>query len=172
MIILAPALALALQNAPTPTAPTAASVCADAAHAEYDFFVGDWIVSDTASGVAVARSRIERIVAGCAIKESFDQAIGPNGKPFEYHGTSYTAYNPRDRRWRQFYVDTSAAAGVLEGGIVNGGMVLTTLFGPVLNRMTVAPQADGSVRQTAVISTDGGVTWGKPVYDFTYRAAP
>ncbi|MDB5704298.1 MAG: hypothetical protein JWN66_1414 [Sphingomonas bacterium] len=58
---------------------------------------------------------------------------------------------------------------MLTGGIVEGAMVLSAAAGPIANRMTVAPQPDGSVRQSGVVSRDGGRTRGAPAYDLTYR---
>ncbi|MFA6116605.1 MAG: hypothetical protein WC729_21590 [Sphingomonas sp.] len=161
-------LALLAAQATTPPPPPVPIDCSDAAHRAFDFFVGDWEVTDRQSGKIVATSRIERILGGCAIKESYDQNIGPDGTATDYRGTSYTAFNVR-AGWRQFYVDSSGAAAAYTGGIVDGAMVLTATNGVATNRMTIAPQPDGSVRQTGMVSLDGGRTWASPGYDFTYR---
>ena len=158
---------LAVQTVPPPTPPRID--CSDTAHGGYDFFVGDWEVTDTRSGGHVAHSRIEKIMDGCAIRETFDQDVGPDGKSSRYRGTSYTALNTGDGTWRQFYTDTKGAAFSYSGGIEAGAMVLTAFGGRLGNRMTVAPQTDGTVRQSGVVSTDGGKTWSPPGYDFTYR---
>src|SRR5690348_12766037 len=73
--------------------------CKDAIHRAPGFWVGHWSVSPTGTKTPVATSRIEWIVGGCAIRESFEQTIGPGGKPMNYHGTSYTAYNANDKAW-------------------------------------------------------------------------
>lgn len=143
--------------------------CTDAAHRAYDFFIGDWDVADTASGKTVAHSRIEKILGGCAIRETFDQTVGPGGKATEYHGTSLTALVVRDGQWRQLYADTAGATTTLTGRIVDGAMVFSGSNNGVAKRMTVAPQPSGSVRQTGITSRDGGGTWSSPDYDFTYR---
>ena len=164
-------LALAAMQAAMPAPllkPASAIDCADAAHRAYDFFLGDWDVFDTRSNVLVARSRIEKVMGGCAMRETFDQSVGPGGAPIDYHGSSYTALNTGDRLWRQLYIDTAGAAFSYTGGLQNGAMVLTAAAGQRANRMTVAPQADGTVRQTGVLSRDGGKTW-QPGYSFTYR---
>ena len=142
--------------------------CKDAAHRAPGFWVGHWSVSPTGTKAPVATSRIEWIVGGCAIRESFEQTIGPGGQPMIYHGTSYTAYAPSDKAWHQFYVDDQGHASSFHGGINGKKMVLVTDGPAVINRMTVSAQADGSVRQQGEVSRDGGKSW-QPGYDFTYR---
>jgi hypothetical protein len=160
-------LAFALQTTSSPPLPTPPPVdCNDADHRAFDFWIGDWDVSPTGSTKVIAHSRIEKIV-GCAISETYDQTIGPNGKPIDYHGRSISSFVPDDKGWRQFYVDSGGTASTLTGGIVDGAMVFHTKAGPVRNRMTLQANADGSVRQHGEGSVDGK-TW-IPAYDFTYR---
>ncbi|HEY3521822.1 MAG TPA: hypothetical protein VGK80_12390 [Rhodanobacteraceae bacterium] len=142
--------------------------CRDATHRAPGFWVGHWSVSPTGTKTPVATSRIEWIVGGCAIRESFEQTVGPGGKPMNYHGTSYTAYNANDNAWHQFYVDDQGHASSFRGDITGKSMVLMTDGPAVINRMTVSAQDDGSVRQRGEVSLDRGKTW-KPGYDFTYR---
>ncbi|THD36036.1 MAG: hypothetical protein E7773_08840 [Sphingomonas sp.] len=159
-------LLLAAQTtaAAPPSAPPKVD-CTDADHRAFDFWVGYWDVY--AGTTKVAHSRIEKIV-GCAISETFDQDVGPGGKPVDYHGRSISSYVPADKGWRQFYTDNGGAAAMLTGGITGGAMVLLSRNGPVTNRMTVKPNPDGSVTQRGEFSTDEGKTW-KPGYEFTYR---
>ena len=150
---------------PPPTPPKVD--CTDADHRAFDFWIGDWDVSVTGSPGVIARSRIEKIV-GCAISETYDQTIGAGNKPVDYHGRSISSYVQPDKSWRQFYTDNAGTAAILTGGFAGGAMVFTSHVGPVTNRMTVRPNADGSVRQSGEFSTDDGKTW-QPGYDFTYR---
>ncbi|MDB5679017.1 hypothetical protein [Sphingomonas bacterium] len=165
MILIPLLLAAAPQTTPPPAPPKVD--CSDADHRAFDFWIGDWDVSATGSPGVIAHSRIEKIV-GCAISETYDQTIGPGGKPTDYHGRSISSYVPADKGWRQFYTDNGGAASTLTGGVAGGAMVLTSRLGPVTNRMTVKPNTDGSVNQRGDFSTDDGKTW-KPAYDFTYR---
>ena len=142
--------------------------CRDAEHRAIEFWVGDWSVADTRSGAVIARSTIEWIVGGCAIRESYSQDVGPGGRAIDYHGTSYTALDTLEHAWRQFYVDSNGTASNFRGAIENGALVMAVQKGPVTNRMTIAPQPDGSVRQSGESSTDGGKTFTAG-YDFTYR---
>lgn len=167
-------LALALQTAPpaqTARPPQPAPIdCADADHSAFSFWLGDWDVS-TRSGVVVATSTIASIADGCAIEENFHQTVGPGGVVASYRGASYSVFDAAGGgKWRQFYVDSAGSVTIFEGGMVDGAMVLIAPGGPgTIQRMTVAPQSDGSVRQTGATSRDGGDTWSTGGYDFTYR---
>jgi hypothetical protein len=157
------------QTTPPPAPPKVD--CSDADHRALDFWVGDWNVFAAGSKTPVAHSRIERIV-GCAISETFDQSIGPGGKPITYKGRSISAYVPAGAAgtgsWRQYYVDSGGTAATLTGNVAGDDMIFLSTNGPVTNRMTLGPDPDGSVHQRGAFSTDGGKTWS-PAYDFTYR---
>ena len=113
-----------------------------------------------------ATSRIEQVVDGCAIRESYDSPLAPGGA---YSGTSYSSFDAADQHWHQMYVDNHAHVTWYSGTLEAQGMVF---LGPAqrgaLQRMSYEPQADGSVRQIGKISTDGGKTWTDG-YDYTYR---
>ncbi|HEY2396857.1 MAG TPA: hypothetical protein VGH81_12905 [Rudaea sp.] len=142
--------------------------CHDADHRAIGFWVGAWSVIDTGSSTPIADSRIEWMYDGCAIRETYTQTVGPGGKPVDYRGSSYTALNNGDHTWRQFYIDSTGGAFSYTGDLNDATLTLTTRTASVTNRMTIKAQADGSVRQSGEISTDGGKTWS-PGYDFTYR---
>lgn len=170
LTLLATAAALAANppaNPAPPAPPPAAVDCHDAAHRAIDFWIGEWIVSDTRSSSVVANSRIDWIVGGCAIRETYDQSIGPGGKPLDYHGTSITALAGNNGIWKQFYVDTAGVASTLEGTLRDSTLDLRAATPSAINRMTVEKQADGRVRQRGSRSGDGGKTWSA-TYDFTY----
>ena len=66
--------------------------------------------------------------------------------------------------WKQFWVDNSGLVLLLEGGLVEGKMVLQgrrldAEGATVTDRITWMPNADGSVRQLWESSSDGGQTW-------------
>lgn len=161
-------LAAATPQTTPPPAPPKVD-CSDAEHSALDFWIGEWDVFAKGSTRPVAHSRIEKIV-GCAISETFDQSIGPNGKPLAYHGRSISAYVPAGSAgsggWRQYYVDSGGTAATLTGGIADGAMIFLSTNGPVTNRMTLK-STGGAVSQRGEFSTDDGKTW-QPAYDFTY----
>jgi hypothetical protein len=165
------ALATGASTAPAPPPNRPAIDCTDQAHRAIEFWIGDWNVTDTASSKPIADSRIEWVVGGCGVRETYAQSVGPDGKPTDYRGTSYTALDNRDHTWRQFYVDNTGSATNYDGNIEGRQLVLNTHAGNVANRMTIQAQADGSVRQSGEVSLDDGKTWA-PGYDFTYRRKP
>ena len=156
----APAIACA-QPAPPP------SPCADAAHAQFDFWVGRWTVSPTGSDKVVAESLIEKVY-GCGVRE--------NWMPRNHQdGGSLSIYVPAEKGWRQTWIDSGGSYVDFKGGWDGAAMVLTGEWPgpggqPNRVRMTYTKNPDGSVRQAGVASGDGGRTW-KPSFDFTYRKA-
>jgi hypothetical protein len=165
-----------LQTAPAASAqaappPQPAPIdCADADHSAFNFWVGDWDVRQSGTDMVVARSVISPTAGGCAIEEDYRQTVGPGGVPATYHGVSFSSFDARRGGvWRQFYTDSNGAVTVFEGGMRDGSMVLEAPGRPgAIQRMTVSPLPDGSVRQRGESTTDGGATW-RPGYDFTYR---
>lgn len=144
--------------------------CAEPERSQLDFWVGQWDVYQTGSEQLVAHSLIEKLYDGCAIRE--------NWMPLKKAGGgSLSSYDPRARKWRQTWVDSSGATVTFDGELRDADMVLEgnwpDLLGPgkdALVRMTYARLPGGSVRQAGVQSTDGGKTW-QPSFDFTYRPA-
>lgn len=158
-----------IQTAPAPVD------CSDADHQAFAFWIGDWDVSPTGTDVVLARSTISTAAGGCAVEENFHQTLGPGGVTADYRGVSFSTFDSAGGSvWRQFYVDNSGAVTAFVGKVVDGAMVLDApgQRPGVTQRMTIAPQADGSVRQWGLISRDGGQTWASGGYDFTYRRRP
>lgn len=167
-ILPAPVPVLAADRAPQQAPPPA---CADLpAYAELDFWVGEWdvFVGDEKVGTNV----IEKILAGCAIQESWTDAQGNEGKSLFY-------FNPREETWKQVWVTARATAlgGTKEktlierlpGGAVRfQGALLTTDGRNILDRTTLTPLDDGSVRQHIEWSGDDGATWNSS-FDAVYR---
>jgi len=163
-------LAVLFQTAAPPPLPAPID-CADADHGAFNFWLGDWDVSPTGTDTVVARSTISTAAGGCAIEETYHQTVGPGGVAASYHGASFSVFDAANGgKWRQFYVDSAGSVTVFEGGPREAAMVLDAPGAPgVTQRMTVAPQPDGSVRQWGRTSRDGGATWSSGGYDFTYR---
>lgn len=164
--LLLPMLLLAAPAAAGGPAPSAPAPCGAPEQHQLDFWLGEWKVFDTAKGFPVGMSRIEPIVSGCAIRESYDAPQAPGGA---YSGTSYSGYDRKDGRWHQLYVDVNGNVTFYSGALQAGDMVmLAPAKGGALQRMTYHPLPGGAVEQIGVISTDGGKSW-KPGYDYTYR---
>ena len=161
LALLGGAVPLTAQVAGTPPA----RGCTAAEHRQFDFWIGEWEVT-TPAGKPAGRNRIDAILSGCALRESWTGAGGSSG-------TSYNAWDRQRRRWHQTWVDDGGLVLRLEGGLMDGKMVLRgetldTSGTPVTNRITWEPTGPGTVRQVWEVSSDGGKTWGV-VFDGSYR---
>lgn len=165
-VLLAACCLSASVNAETPVPAKKPSACSGAEFHQFDFWIGDWNVT-TPQGKPAGRNRIEAVVGGCAISEHWDGASGTTGK-------SYSAWDARNRRWNQYWVDTDGTVLYLGGEFKDGRMVLTgdqvdpTSGKRSPQRVTWTPNTDGSVRQLWEGSDDGGKTW-MTVFDGLYR---
>jgi len=166
--MLAIAAALMVIQASAAAAAPAPAPCADAAFRAFDFWVGEWDVYPNGKDTLVAHSRIEKLYAGCAIRENWMPLKGGAGG-------SLSAFEPATGRWHQTWIGSAPGRVEFDGGLADGRMVLTGWWpksGPKgedgLTRMTYSRQADGAVRQLGEFSGDHGLTW-KTTFDFIYR---
>ncbi len=154
-----------------PAVLSAQSRCAeDAAFRALDFWVGEWVVRS--NGTVVGTNRIDKIVGGCAITESWTAQGGGQGHSLFY-------YVPAQTQWRQVWVTQNPAApgGVKEkrlietlagGALRFQGEIPLATGGSYLDRTTLTPLDDGRVRQHIEISTDGGAIW-RTTFDAIYE---
>lgn len=167
-LLLTAGSAAAQTPSPSPAPPPPA--CAAPEHRQFDFWVGRWDVYPTGSDKQVARSLIERLYAGCAIRENWMPLSGGGGG-------SLSNYVIGESGWRQTWLDSSGSRVEFTGGWTGQAMVLTgewvgavTPGQPARVRMTYTRGEDGTVRQFGEASQDGGKTWAAN-FDFTYRPA-
>jgi hypothetical protein len=151
--ILSIALALAGISVAAAQPPTPA--CGDAAHRQFDFWIGDWDVF-TPDGKLAGRNHIVSIAGGCGIEEQWTGSGGGSGR-------SLNTYDAGDRRWHQFWVGGDGTVLRLTGSFAGNVMTLQN----AANRIRFTHNADGTVRQTWDGSADGGKTW-KTVFDGKY----
>ena len=145
--------------------------CMDEAHRQFDFWIGEWEVTNPA-GKPAGQSRIESRLNRCVIHEQWTGAGGSNGESFNIH-------NAATGQWEQFWVDNGGNRLYLKGGIRDGAMVLQGVqdrpnakTGMTQHeRISWTPNADGSVRQLWETSTDDGKTWAV-AFDGLYRKRP
>ncbi len=166
-MLLSVVIAVAVQAAPATSAPPPA--CETAEHKQFDFWVGRWDVYRSDTNQLVARSLIEKLYGGCAIRENWMPLSGFGA------GGSLNSYRPDEKRWRQVYTGAFNGWAEYSGGMVGDAMVITGTQAmpngsrtPV--RITYKPGAQGSVLQIGEQSADGGKTWALN-YHFTYRPA-
>ena len=119
--------------------------CCTENHLQFDFWVGDWIVYDTA-GNAVGENTISKLEKGCIINEHWRGAQGTTGRSYNY-------FNQPDSTWNQVWIDSNGSNLVLKGYAEPGRMVLKSelLKGQRVdwyyNRITWTDNQDGSVTQ-------------------------
>ncbi len=122
-----------------------------------DFWLGEWEVF--VGDQRVGSSRIEKILGGCAVMEHWTDAAGGEGKSLFF-------YTPATDTWKQVWVTQNATqrGGVKEktlievlhdGGVRFRGDIPVPGGGSYLDRTTLTPEPDGSVRQRIEVSRDG-----------------
>lgn len=132
---------------------------------EFDFWVGEWNVTDM-NGQPAGTSRVDKILNGFVLQENWTSVSGGSGK-------SWNTYDRNTRRWRQHWVDDSGRVVDYVDGVREGNRltVTTRQTGPDgrthPSRMTFFDIDPTHVRQLGEASTDGGVTW-TPTFDLMY----
>ncbi len=148
---------------------TRAPACIDPHYQDFDFFVGEWDVRD-ADDKLVGTNSIVKILNGCAVSENW-LSVGNNA------GVSYNFYDSALDRWHQTWVDASGGVLYLEGGLVDGSMVLSGER-PAKNnlttyhRITYTPLEDGRVKQHWQGSRNQGKTWDDVFLGFYSKKQP
>jgi hypothetical protein len=149
---------------PAQSPPTAS--CSDPEFHQFDFWVGDWDTFAFANPtLKTAHVRVDRILDGCVLRETYE---GANG----LHGQSFSLFDVTRKVWHQTWVTNRGQLLTIEGALQGSEMILAgadrTLQGHErLVRGTWKP-VDGGVREIAVTSTDGGRTW-VPWFDLLFR---
>lgn len=145
-------------------APPAPPVCADPAHAQFDFWIGEWKVTRP-DGTPAGTNRIEKILGGCVVFENWSSATSG------YEGKSFNTYDPLSGKWNQVWVDTSGAtlhfSGERRGEVMDMKGTQQTAEGPLQHRMSYTVNADGTIRQLWQQSRNGK-DW-ETLFDGIYR---
>lgn len=145
-------------HAQEPIVKTPPPACAGSEHHEFDFWIGDWVVTDGKDGkTPQGTNTIKRVSSGCALLEHWRNTSGSEGM-------SLNAFDADKREWTQFWIGADGIILRLHGGLMDGAMVmrgeLPKLGGGVqLQRITWTPKDDGSVEQRWDVSDDDGKTW-------------
>lgn len=157
----------ATYSGPPPAPAPAASGCSAPEYRQFDFWLGQWEV--TSAGKPAGHSDIQADLDGCAVLETWTSVGASRGRSINFFDAS-------THRWHQTWIDNQGGPLQLDGGLINGSMVLSQsqkdpASGQVtVNRITWTPNADGSVRQHWESRT-GNAAW-QNVFDGRYvRAA-
>lgn len=148
LLVAGPARAQDQKPAPPP--------CSGPEHRQFDFWVGEWDVT-TPDGKPAGTNRIESILGGCVLMESWESTSGQSV------GHSFNLYS-RDGKWHQTWVDNGGTLLELVGGLDGDRMVMsqerTTPDGKAsLHEISWTPLETGQVKQHWRVTTDGGETW-------------
>jgi Protein of unknown function (DUF1579) len=134
---------------------------------DFDFWVGEWDVFGP-QGRQVGTNSVTRVLDGRALAEHWRGAGGVEGH-------SLNAYDAATGRWHQTWIDSTGGVLLLDGGLVDGAMVLEGVVpgekgSGQLQRITWTRERDG-VRQHWQASDDEGATW-QTAFDGRYRRRP
>jgi hypothetical protein len=131
---------------------------------QFDFWVGSWTATwaDTLHGT----NTIEKKFGNCTVHENF---YDPNNN---YHGESWSVYNPSSKQWNQTWIDDKGGYIALTGAMEDGKMILKsgekqTPKGKQQMRMVYYNIQPDSFDWSWEASTDGGLTW-KPSWQIHY----
>ena len=158
---------LALLLGPTTLqAQQAAPTCAAVEHHQFDFWAGDWIVTDSSGTTNYGTNIVTQEEAGCLLHEHWTGSRGGTGQSLNF-------YDRVTGHWAQVWVDGSGTVLRLEGQRDGAAMRLEGdtrgADGRIVkNRIAWWPQPDGRVRQTWSVSQDDGRTW-QVSFDGWYR---
>lgn len=131
--------------------------CSSAAHRQFDFWVGDWTVTDSARSVTYGSNQVTSEEGGCLVHEHWAGSKGGTGQSFNF-------FEPRTGKWEQVWVGQGGwnlhLVGAFDGrAMVLKGESLSPTGAPQLEWAEWSPHPDGRVRQFWRQSTDGGKTW-------------
>jgi hypothetical protein len=135
-----------------------------------DFWLGEWRV--TVDGRPAGEDRVELILGGCAIEETWSDVDGSRGQGVFW-------YDPSTRTLRQVWLtdqalrpggqkDKHLVARFADGGTRFQGEIVLPDGARVMDRTTLRPRANGTVSQRIETSRDGGETWTVG-FDAVYR---
>jgi hypothetical protein len=147
-------------------APAPVSGCSAAEYRQLDFWLGDWDTFEPGSaGPSEARAHVDSILGGCAVHERYEQTDG-------LIGDSFLSYDAAQKRWQQTWVTNFGSLMVISGGFKDGVLTLEgemhTRAGKVLQQKITWKAEGKGVRESSVMSKDGGKTW-EPAFDVLFQ---
>lgn len=125
-------------------------------HRQFDFWVGDWVVTDKEGNIQ-GYNKVDLILENCTLFENWRGAQGSEGKSFNF-------YDRANNQWHQTWIDKSGGVLYLDGSLKGNAMVLSgnrpgREGGTVLHKISYTPMEDGQVEQHWQFSKDNGQSW-------------
>ena len=130
----------------------------DPRFSDFEFWIGEWRVTDRVTGSYAGDNSITRVGRNCALQESWRSGGGGVGVSLNY-------FNPATGKWRQIWVAGPGYVIEIDGGLVDGSMILvgtiTTFTDKIAHpfRGTWTANADGTVRQFFEQYSEKEKTW-------------
>ncbi len=137
---------LLLANAALAQAPKPIDCETSPERRQFDFWLGEWEVTDEAGEKTLGHNTIGKRENGCYVFEAWRSAGGGTGSSMNY-------YDPTLGKWHQLWLDGGYSIIKTAGGIVDGAMVMTGTIHYLEAgtthpfRGTWTPLPDGRVRQ-------------------------
>jgi len=153
------------EGAPAPAVAPRAPGCTEPERHQLDFWLGDWdtFEPEGALGESQARAHVDSILAGCVVHELYEQTDG-------LIGDSFVSYDSITKQWQQTWLTNFGAYMFLTGTFNDGVLTLEgtshTKTKDIPHRITWKAER-GGVRETGVMSMDGGKTW-VPAFDVLF----
>jgi hypothetical protein len=144
----------------------APSGCTALEHRQFDFWIGNWTVTDSAGSTLYGSNLLTSEETGCLLHEHWRGSQGGTGQSLNF-------YDRQRRSWAQVWIDSGGNVLRLSGQFSATSMALegdgvSPSGGTVRNRIVWTPQPDGRVRQVWSTSADGGRSW-QVSFDGWYR---
>lgn len=128
---------------------------------QLDFWIGEWKVIDTKTGMLAGSSKIELILDECVILENWQPTAG-------FAAKSFSLFDAKEKKWKQTYVTADGQLmEFINGQVVNEALQFTLKSDKDFRRMTFSKAGTDQVRQVGEMSQDGK-TWSVE-YDLTYN---
>lgn len=142
----------------------------NAKYAEFDFWVGSWVVVQSGTNFVVGKNTIEKSAGDCVLMETWESSTGGEmGKSINY-------IDPESGKWIQVYIGSRGdVTTYTDGQLINGTMVFAYQKKiksgvEVKGKFSFQKLANGDVRQFQEQTNDDGKTW-QLLFDFTYKKA-
>src|ERR1051326_7600902 len=84
--------------------------CTAPEHRQFDFWVGEWEVTDSGGTTAIGANSVTREESGCLIHEHWRGGKGGTGQSFNF-------YDRQGRHWEQVWVASAGTVLHLTGGL-------------------------------------------------------